>query len=125
MRSPDGEATGEVSYERVPCAPAIRNTGPNSRGSPRSPMAGLVVLAKPRAEAGVELLDVEVEGPLEGLLDLAAERVAELVDEVAQPVVAPLRLDELEDHVAEPVGEVAVDAVARPRGRGRRAPRRA
>ena len=67
-------------------------------------------LAQVAAEADVEVLGGDAVGPLQDAVDVRAELPAVLEDEVAHAVLAPLRLDEVEDGVAEAVGEEAADA---------------
>ncbi len=69
-----------------------------------------VALAQVPPEADVELLGRDVERALEDPVHSGAELAAVLEHEVAHAVLAPLGLDEVEDRVAEPVGEEAVDA---------------
>ena len=84
-----------------------------------------VLPAEVPAELQVEVVGLDLERPLEGHGDVPAEERAELEDELANGVLAPLGLDEVEEGVAEAVGGVAVDVDARDRaGSGRSSPRR-
>ncbi len=66
-----------------------------------------VLLAQPAPELGVEVLGVDAERALDGAADARAQRVPELVEEVAQAVLAPAVLDEVERGVAVAIGEEA------------------
>ncbi len=68
-----------------------------------------VALAQPAAELAVEVLGVHAEGALDRAADPRADGVAHLDQEVAQRLLAPLLLDEVEHRVAEAVGEEAAD----------------
>ncbi len=68
-----------------------------------------VALAQVPPELDVELLGRQGEGSLEDPVDVRPELAAVLEHEVPHAVLAPLRLDVVEDGVAEPVGEEAVN----------------
>ena len=74
-----------------------------------------VLLAQPAAEVEVEVLGVDPEGALDRPVGPAAERVAELEQEVAEALLAPALLDEVEGGVAETVGEEAGGAALQDR----------
>src|SRR5439155_5140941 len=71
-----------------------------------------VALAEKTAELDVEVFRRNVEGAFDYLLDVSADLVAELENEVADRVLPPFRFDEIEDGVAEPVREETGDVAA-------------
>ena len=86
------------------------------RGLARPHQLRQVLPAQPAPELDVEVLRLHLEGPLDRAVHPGAQGVADLVDEVEEPLLAPALLDEVEHRVAEAVGEEAGEVRARHRG---------
>ncbi len=75
-----------------------------------------VLPAQPAPELEVEVLRLHLEGADDRAVHPRADRVAHLVDEVEEALLAPALLDEIEHRVAEAVGEEAAEVGLRHRG---------
>ncbi len=70
-----------------------------------------IALAQIAPKADVEIFGSNVEGTLQYLLDSSREIRPVFEDEIPDGVFPPFRFDEVEDRVAESVGEIALDPV--------------
>ena len=107
-RSPDGDAIGDSSWLPPPPESAsVRNGRPKSLGSPVSTSCGRYFWRSHRRNSASKSSGVDAERPLDRAPDARAQRVPELVEEVAQAVLAPAVFDEVERGVAVAIGEEA------------------
>ena len=108
-KSPDGDGAAPISKDSRPEEEPTRKRSPYSEASPLDGEEREVLPPQVPAELQVEVVGLDLEGPPEGDGDVAAEEGPELEEEVADRVLAPLGLDEVEDRVPVPVGRVAFD----------------